>query len=267
MHSWAGALLAPHHRETRPAKVWTDGTALVALEEASQSGSISVDEYNHIARVHIKLAEIEKAQPESESENEDNGEAEKTQWASPTDPAEASVYMEDGAVYFDLWPEGPIIHPADETPKTPPKKEYKEPDLVMLDGTAASGLEQAKEQLTPEEFEHIQKVQRRLAELAEEEQRVAAMMSRPIILDSPLGPSRQEIFEKYGMKPPAPISEENCIETMEEGPSNGNGITKSSTNATKTPSVEAEGMQIQRKQSSDPLVDDKPYANLFGFTT
>ena len=52
-------------------KVWTDGTAFHALESAADANAISVDEYNHIARVHLKLQAVEKGpiakDPEYES--------------------------------------------------------------------------------------------------------------------------------------------------------------------------------------------------------
>ena len=47
--------LYTHHQ------VWTDGTAFQALENAADTETISVDEYNHIARMHLKLREVEKA--------------------------------------------------------------------------------------------------------------------------------------------------------------------------------------------------------------
>ena len=47
------------------AQVWTDGSVFHALEAAARDDAISTDEYNHIARMHVQLAKIEKAAPES----------------------------------------------------------------------------------------------------------------------------------------------------------------------------------------------------------
>jgi hypothetical protein len=213
-------------------------------------------EYNHIARVMVQSAEVETAElhrSRAAAERWDDG------FASRTDgPIEnfnsflAFLFCAPTRVDAGHSTRGA---PATSTPSIP------EPELVFLDGTAASALERSKEQLSEAEYTQILQTQLQLAELTEQAERDRANRLRPkrVPLYENTQPRLSVVPSPRLAPPPAPQS------TTVPAAQPDTRLVESVEPMDRIDSTPVRGGAPSLLTPTNGDGGPKPYANLFGF--
>jgi len=141
------------------------------LDQVRHECELTDHEYNHIARVMVQSAEV------------DSTEVRRLRVVAEKQNAKRQAGMDDGPIEsFNNFLAFIFCALPAETSYVPSMTEPRraaDPELVFLDGTAASALERSKNQLTEAEYAQILKTQLELAELTEQEERERAHKLKP----------------------------------------------------------------------------------------
>eukprot|EP00041_Stephanoeca_diplocostata_P003313 m.33448 g.33448 ORF g.33448 m.33448 type:complete len:282 (-) comp14235_c0_seq1:2461-3306(-) len=260
----------PLPEDTKPDPIYPCTTSVLDANRDKLTDA----EYDHIARVQVRLAEFEK--------NEEKRFRERIETENSKRKHEVEFGFHDWLGSFLC-----TLPFQDESRESCSKQECDshggdpEPALVMLDGSAASALARSKDKLTSDEYNHILQVQARIAEIDLEEECKRASRLRPRKLQDfadcqpkNLKKSRQESPEAVSVRQD---SEMNLVQPTEAESVHIQAAANVVRIDYQQPLATPMGVDmsnnrrdlstIQREATStpDPTVL-APYAELFGFT-